>query len=255
MYGNSISGNALNQLLPGPAAIIDEGNDITVLLRSGTLENITDEKLLNGGNLALVGDEIIQFRDAKFLGNYKYRLSGFLRGRYSTEHLINHHHSGERFILLDNSLNTLPITDDMIGREIFYKAISYGESEGEIKSFIYHNNYLKPFSVVHITTRRNLSGDLNISWIRRSRLDSNLRDYVEVPLAEKCEKYDVEIYKNEEIVRTINVNDKTHCVYTITEQISDFGIQQSNLTVKIYQLSAMVGRGYSDKVIVNADLH
>ena len=267
MYDNSTNGHTINKLLDGSVFIIDEGNEIVILLRSGTLESITDDALLNGGNLALIGNEIIQFRDAELIGDYKYKLSGLLRGRYSTEHITKHHQEGERFILLDDTLVSLPMSEQMLGKKNLYKAISYGEITGEIKAFIYHNNYLKPFSVVYISaeadmsakantsvkanTSTDISGNIKINWCRRSRIDSNLSDYIEVPLAEEFEKYDLEIYKQEKVVRTTSISNDTSYIYSAEEQIADFGIIQKNIDIKIYQLSAMVGRGISERVNIN----
>ena len=245
LSGNTTCGICTNRLHDGPTNIIDEGNNIVVLLKSGELDNITEEELLNGGNLAKIGDEIIQFRNSKFISNHKYQLSGLLRGRYNTEHLINSHISDETFILLNSLVQSVPMKNDLINMERSYKGISYGQTDSQKQIFIYHNNYLKPFSVVRISGHRNIDNDIVITWIRRSRIENNLRDHIDLPIDEETEQYDIEIYRNNKTIRTMNTLNSTSIKYSSEHQIEDFNSLQTTLSVKVYQISAIVGRGNS----------
>ncbi len=244
LYGNTIQGKCLTALPNGPISIIDEGSETTVLMQHGQLESISQDSFLNGVNLALIGQEIIQFKNAELIRDNEYKLSGFLRGRYSTEEHTANHEIGEDFILIDDLAQSIAIDNNEIGKTKLYKAISYGEIGGNTLPFTYHNNYLKPFSVVHTTILSDIDGNITISWIRRSRIDSDLRDYIDVPLAEEFEKYDIEIYKDNSVIRTLNTNNINCVQYSATDQINDFGNIQTELNLAIYQLSAIVGRGY-----------
>ena len=111
-------------------------------------------------------------------------------------------------------------------------------------AFTYTGRNLKPFSPVHVKGTRNGSGDLTISWIRRSRVDGEWRDGVGIPLGEESEAYEVDILDGSTVVRTIEATSPS-ASYSAADQVADFGSAQSSMDVKIYQLSAVVGRGYA----------
>lgn len=103
----------------------------------------------------------------------------------------------------------------------------------------------------HTTRPQEIEAELNltINWIRRSRVDSEWRDGVGIPLGEESELYEVDILDGGNVVRTIEVISPT-ASYTAAEQTTDFGSAQSSLDVKIYQLSAVVGRGYAAEATI-----
>jgi hypothetical protein len=65
----------------------------------------------------------------------------------------------------------------------------------------------------------------------------------DIPLGEENERYELDILDGGDVVRTIEVTSPT-ASYTAAEQTTDFGSVQSNVDIKIYQLSAVVGQGY-----------
>jgi hypothetical protein len=75
---------------------------VRILDAAVVLESITQEDMLNTqANAALVGNEIIQFRDATQQSDGSWLLTGLLRGRRGTNDAVNNHFQGETFILLD----------------------------------------------------------------------------------------------------------------------------------------------------------
>ncbi len=67
----------------------------------------------------------------------------------------------------------------------------------------------------------------------------------DVPLAEDSEAYEVEIRDGAAIKRTLTVT-TTGAIYSAAQQIADWGAllgPGSSLDIRIYQLSAMIGRG------------
>lgn len=67
---------------------------------------------------------------------------------------------------------------------------------------------------------------------------------MDIPLGEESERYEVEILDGSTVVRTIATTSPT-ASYSAAEQTTDFGSPQSSMSVKVYQLSAVVGRGYA----------
>ena len=91
-----------------------------------------------------------------------------------------------------------------------------------------------------------VSEDWAISWVRRTRVGGEWRDYVDAALGETSEAYEVEIWNSSytTLKRTITGVTTEWIPYTAAHQISDFGTKQSTLYLKIFQISSVVGRGY-----------
>jgi hypothetical protein len=244
--GAATFGAIITNLPAGTFETWDNVNTVDVILTSGSLAGVTELAVLNGANAALIGEELVQFQNAQLIGDKTYRLSKLLRGRQGTEWAIGTHQEGDRFILLNPALYTTAIANNLIGRQLFYKAVSVGSSLAatDEQAFTYTGRNLKPFSPVHVKGVRDGTGNLTISWLRRSRVDAEWRDGVDIPLGEESERYEVEIMDGATVKRTIATTSPT-ASYSAAEQTTDFGSPQSSVAVKVYQISAVAGRGYA----------
>jgi hypothetical protein len=244
----AIIGASTTALADAPSVVFDEKNVVTVmLLGSGELYSVSGLAVLNGANAALLGDEIIQFKSATLVGDGKYELSGLLRGRLGTEWAISGHVAGERFVLLDGALGKQIIASNMIGLTRKYKPVTLGNdlASAPAQDFAYTGVALKPYSPVHITGLRDGSGNLAISWVRRTRLGGELRDFVDVPLNEAKELYEVEIMDGANVARKLTGLTSPSASYSTAEQVTDFGSIQAAINIRIYQVSEIAGRGYA----------
>lgn len=99
----AVMGEALTAMAAGGAALIDTSAsvEIELLNESMWLESRDDAALIDGANLALLGDELMQFGRADPLGAKRFRLSRLLRGRRGTEWAAASHAAGERFVLIE----------------------------------------------------------------------------------------------------------------------------------------------------------
>jgi len=251
---SSIIGTAIDVIPDGVANVFDKKSKVTVNIINGELSGTDEISVLNGANIALLGEEIIQYSNATLIKEGQYELSNLLRGRFGTEHKMSSHIAGEDFIILSSSLGKISIPNQLINASRSYKAVSVGQSISDVLdiSYVYRGNSLRPYSPVQITgVRDSGTGDLTISWIRRSRRNNDWSDYTDIPLSEEFEKYEVDILNNSsQVVRTIEVSDNTNIVYLGTEQIVDFGSNQNSVLVNIYQISARIGRGIKAAGIV-----
>ena len=228
--------------------VFDEGNSVTViLLGDSELQSVSELAVLSGANAALLGYEIIQFKTATLVSAGKYTLSGLLRGRLGTEWAIADHVAGERFVMLNGALDKQIISSNLIGLQRQYKAVTVGNSltSADAQDFTYTGISLKPYSPVHIAGTRDGSGNLTIDWVRRTRSGGDWRDSVDVPLNEANELYDVDILNGATVVRSLTGLSTPTASYSAADQTSDFGSPQTSVSLKIYQLSAAVGRGYA----------
>jgi hypothetical protein len=227
----------------------DEHNTVDVQLYYGQLESKSDASVLNFENMGLLGDEIIQWKNATLIGTNKYRLSGLLRGCKGTDYAIDSHTIGERFVYLVRGTYTRNKSSlSEVGVPLYYKVVSYGNyiSDASVYMFTNASRGKRPLSPVHITATRDISGNITIEWIRRTRVGGTWRDYTDVPLGETSESYAVEINSDgwTTYYRTIS-STTTSCVYTSSQQIEDFGSTQSSVEITLYQISAEVGGGFT----------
>jgi hypothetical protein len=240
------TGKATSVLLAGRTTLWDYQNTVTVeLSRTGTLLSAPALDVLNGANAALLGDEIIQWQTAELIAPKTYRLSKLLRGRRGTEAALGTHALNERFVVLSSgTVQRIPDGLDLIGAVRSYKAVSAGRDITSATAANFSNTAkgLKPLSPVHLKGSRNGAGDLAITWKRRTRIGGGWRDNAEVPLGETSEAYEVEILNGASVLRTFTGTTPT-VIYTATQQTSDFGSVQAAIAVRVYQLSATVGRG------------
>jgi hypothetical protein len=118
-----------------------------------------------------------------------------------------------------------------------------------VQEFTGEGEALKPFSPGWISATRDTAGTITITWIRRGRIGQTLAPGTDVPLSEEVEDYEVEILDGDEARRTISTLNPT-AIYTGEQQVVDFGSVQAAITVRVYQISAAVGRGhYSEEVL------
>jgi hypothetical protein len=100
------------------------------------LITLTDADLDAGKNLALVGLEICQYKTATLISSTSttrtYRLSNWRRGLRGTAALRSTHASGEKFYSLSDYKVNLPIVRSDIGKTYLLKALSPGQSLGDV---------------------------------------------------------------------------------------------------------------------------
>lgn len=257
----STIGHGTHVLAAGPETVWDYGNALNVRLigSNASLSSATELAVLNGANAAAYGApgrwEILQFQTATLEADGSYTLAGLLRGRRGTEWAAGLHQVGDTFVLLTStSLIRVVAQTSEIGLERQYKAVSLGtalQSAGA-QAFANEAVALECYSPVHIRGTRDAGGNVTITWVRRARINAEWRDYVDVPLGESDESYEVEIYSADwsTVKRTISGLSSPAASYTAAQQTTDFGSPQSYVNVKIYQLSATVGRGHPGEATV-----
>jgi len=161
--------------------------------------------------------------------------------------------TGARVVALDTALASLPISEADLGLPWNWRIGPASKPVSDetfvAASFTPEGAGLRPFSVAHVEqpwrTARS-PGDLTIRWTRRSRsLAADTWGAGDVPLAEDSEAYEVEILDGATVKRTLQVA-TTSALYTAAQQTADWGTPfgpGQSLAIRIYQLSALIGRG------------
>lgn len=243
----SVLGNFLGKF------VFDESSSVVITLLSGTLSSVTRTQILNGTNAAIIGNEIVQFRDATLTATNTYTLTGFLRGLFGTEQYISTHAGYERFVLLNTAtIQRLTMQLAETGLDRLYKGVSNGQLFSDVNAITFNcaNNGLKPLSPVAIGAGRDSAGNITIKWKRRARIGGSWMNFVDAQLGETTESYSIDIMSGAVVVRTLT-SATTTVAYTAAQELTDFGFMQNTLTVNIYQISSTVGRGFAGNATIS----
>ncbi|PCD75709.1 hypothetical protein CLN94_12400 [Pseudothioclava arenosa] len=260
-------GTLVEDFHAGPTSRFDLGNALVVDLFSGTLESVTDLTLFGGANALAVESapgtwEIVQAGTADLIAPGRYRLTRLLRGLRGTEGAMgNPTPAGAMVVVLDDSLAPLPIAETDLGIPWNWRigpASRPASDETYVgQAFTPAGVGLRPFSVAHVEQpwrRPRTPGDLTIRWTRRSRaLAADSWGGLEVPMLEEFEAYEVEIVDGATVKRVLSVS-MTRAVYSAADQTADWGAllgPGDSLDIRIYQLSALIGRGAPETVTLS----
>lgn len=189
----AIAGIAITALAGASPLLVDTVGAVEIDLASPdfALDNATWAQLVQGANMAVLGDELIQFARADFVGGSTWRLSGLLRGRGGTEHATVGHVAGEGFALIDDSLISLDVASVGDVNSSSIVAIGMGDTTPATSPIGNAGLTLRPLAPVHGRVSRGSDGALTLEWIRRSRGAWTWLDEVDVPLNENAELWEV----------------------------------------------------------------
>jgi hypothetical protein len=217
-------GIALDALASAGAALADTESAIEVELLNPSmwLESRSDEALANGENLALVGEELIQFGAAEPIGANRFRLSRLWRGRRGTEWAAALHSAGEGFVLIEaESLVPLRAPAGSIGGVARLIAHGIGDPpEGAGAARAISGEAIRPPSPVHLTAEP-LDGGTLLRWVRRSRQGWAWPSGSDTPLGEESERYRIEL-AGDGFARSATVSEPSYH-YSAAERAADGG--------------------------------
>jgi hypothetical protein len=244
----------------GPAGHWDRVNTLHVTLTHGTLSSASEEAVFNGANaMALQNDdggwEVVQFVTAALTGPGAYTLTQLRRGRRGSEtQMRSPLRAGARVVVLDAALAQLALTRAQ-ARQPFQ--LRWGPAARPVTDLSWQQAALRfeaaaliPLAPCYVRHVWNTAGDLTFSWLRRDRdpASAHLTQRV-TPMSEAQEIYDLEICGADgAVVRSFAAIPQHDQVYTAAQQAADFPAGLPNpLTVNVYQLSSMTGRGRQKK--------
>ncbi|MFL4471500.1 glycoside hydrolase/phage tail family protein [Tateyamaria armeniaca] len=232
------------------AGVIDVGSALEVEMIHGTLESTSDAALLNGSNLVAIGDgtpnnwELFQFRDAELIAPGRYLLSHRLRDQLGSDAVGPAiWPEGSFFVVLNGAPSQIDLARNLRRVAQTYRVgparRSYDDPSYEEFVHAFDGNGLRPYRPAHLRAVSS-GGDLDISWIRRTRLDGHDWDLPDVPLAEETESYTVRVMDGSAVVRETVVSTPSW-IYDAALQIAD-GLT-GDFEVKVAQNSARYGPG------------
>lgn len=230
----------------------DERNTVTVRLSYGTLSSSTRAGLLADASInnIMIGAELVRFRTATFVSDGIYTLSGLLRGQKGTEWAMAGHTSSDVVVLIQTAgMRYVAIDLPSLSAERFYKGVTSGKSLASVssESFTCEGVSLKPLAPVNVRRTVGTANQITVTWDRRTRLACTFTGAsgISVPLGELTEAYEVDVVliAGSVLKRTLTASSAS-AIYTAAMQTAD-GIGASTpIRFDVYQMSAVVGRGY-----------
>jgi hypothetical protein len=191
----TVLGSALSVLSAGNAHLLDSvaSVDVELIDHEQWLTSCDDEALVGGGNLAILGGELIQFGDALPLGAGRFRLGRLVRGRGGTEWAMTEHGPGEPFALIErDALQPVALPAWLIGSSL--GATLSGPANGASASIAaFAGESCRPLSPVRLQSAITSAGALELAWTRRSRRGWAWIDQVDAPLGETREQYRITV--------------------------------------------------------------
>jgi hypothetical protein len=229
----AVIGTASTVLAGSGPAVFDRHSTVTVqLLHSGMmLEDANDARLIAGVNLALLGNELIQFGRAEPIGGSAWRLSNLLRGRRGS----GEHEAGERFVLIEpEALFAYDPSLSNAGGEVRMLASGVGDAQPVEAAALTVGEALRPPAPVHLTARRRADGGFDVTWIRSSRCGWAWIDGVDTPLSEDRESYRLTITPSNGISRTYNLSTPSY-LYSAGDVAADLASGEP-ITLSVVQV-------------------
>ena len=230
----AVMGSVTQVAGPCGSALLDLDSSLEVQLfhSDNWLNSCEDEGLAAGANLALVGNELLQFGSAVALGDNRFRLSRLLRGRGGSEWAVASHEAGERFILLDPAaLTRISVPLAAMNTAITAVPLGLADGDGSSAKRLLTGEGIRPPSPVHLNVARAADGGATVTWVRRSRLGWTWNDEVEVPLGEARELYRVRASGSKGTIERTTA--ETACRFEASELLS---IGAAQMEVAVAQL-------------------
>lgn len=237
--------------LAGSDCLFIDQSSLVVDMISGSLESITRDQMLSGNHYVAYGVdgrwEIIRFQNATLQSDGSFLVSGFVRGEFGTEWASGLHSALDLFVVLGDPDNVfIGMSNSVIGTPGSYRAVTNGSDllTATVFPFNYKAVNLECLSPVYAKGSRDGSGNFTGSFTRRSRISGTWWSTgTPTPIGELSESYEIDVMSGSTVKRTI-VSTSESFSYSAANQVSDFGSAQSAITFRIYQMSAVVGRGY-----------
>lgn len=253
----AVIGITQTPLFAAPSGLWDRGGALRVKLVRGALSSATQDSILSGRNLALIGDgstgnwEVFQFANADLVAPDTYDLTLRLRGQAGTDAAMPADWPvGSNFVLLDAAMQQLNLAAAAVGTQTYLR---FGPAARPIDdpSYRYRTEVFagignRPLSPCHLK-KTDIGGDHHFGWIRRTRIGGDTWTGTDVPVSEETERYQIRIIVDGQQKRLTEVP-SPEFTYEAWMQLSD-GVT-GDYRIEVAQVSATYGAGLPRGMVV-----
>jgi hypothetical protein len=245
----AVLGELTAAISPGSIFVWDDDHTVELILYSGHLSSRDEAEVLAGANRIAIetdagGWEIIGFAGAELAAPRTYRLTRLLRGQGGTDHAMGTASPGRRVMVLDGKVTTLAVPPSWLDTTAELRSFAgAGDGVGATSEVNIDRAAIIPLRPVHLMAKRLAGDDVALSWVRRSRADSDSWAMEDAPLDWVPEAYRVEIYDGGDVVRSADRSSPS-LIYSAGQQVADFGAPPASFAFKVAQLSGPYGPGH-----------
>ncbi len=209
-------------------SIIDLVNVVQISLNDEALLVNIDEEKLGEENLAIIGNEVISFRNIRYISDSCIEISGIKRGIYGTYEPF--HAAGEDFVML-NSCFELDLPVNLAGKNLVFKAASLQQSlqDAQELKFAIKPSTITALKVENCAFFKLKNGDILISWL--PIFTSNIDFWNGVT----SNIYNIYIYNSAgEVIKNYHKYSGNNLIFTLAEQLELFKKEIYEPDVVIY---------------------
>lgn len=239
-------------LAAAPAGRWDRGAPLRLRVQNGALSSASVEAVLAGANVAAIGSggvadwEVFQFATAVLVAPDTYELSLRLRGQAGSDWVMPAEWPvGSLVVLLNTALGQidLPLAARGLGRSYRIGAAARGYDGPTVvaRTEAFDGIGLRPYRVCHLTGTGAFGSDVALRWTRRTRIDGDSWQSLEVPLGEDSEAYLVRVMQGTTLLREATV---TAPAWTWTAAMQGIDAPPpGSVQMQVAQLSQRFGPG------------
>ena len=248
LSGAAILGELTAPFAAGSIYTWDDAGALELKLYGGHLSSRDDAEVLAGANHIAIetdsgGWEVVAFANAELVAPAQYRLTHLLRGRWGTDVAVGPAAAGNRAVLLDGQTRLLAVPSGWLDATVELRSYAgNADADGTLWSVDIGLDPLKPLPPAHLRAVRGAGGDVAITWVRRSRADTDSWAGDDAPLDFAPEAYRLTVFSGGTPIRTFDVP-TPGATYSAAQQTSDFGAPPPSFTYSVAQLSAVYGPG------------
>jgi hypothetical protein len=233
----AVIGTTQNALGSHNALLIEKSSiEIQLFNESMLLANRDTHPLASDAPIFHMGGEFIRVGRVAALGAKRYRLSHFARACFSDQLSAPAHAAGSRIVWLDPaSARIIAATDYRIGQTVTAEAQGLGDINPVVGTTVANGRAITPLAPVHGRARRQANGDIDLNWVRRSRLDLGWVDGVDQLMVEDREAYHVLLFADDIIIRDWTVFE--NALHISADDYAGLGVQSgSDLHFSVQQI-------------------
>jgi len=241
-------GTVLTGFAGGATGVWDRGTTIDLDLAYGHPADGADLAVLGGSNRLAVetdagGWEVIGFAEAELVAPGRYRLRRLLRGLDGSEAAMRAIAAGNRAMVLDARVSTLPVETHFLGETRVLRCFAgTADASGQALAVPFDAAPGLPLAPAHMRTELRGDGAIALRWTRRSRADGGSWGVAEPALDYAPERYRVTISAAGSVLRVLDVP-APQASYGVAEQVADFGGPASGFAFAVAQISPLLGAG------------
>ncbi|TBN43706.1 host specificity protein [Paracoccus subflavus] len=237
-------------------AVLDRGAPLRLRIKDATLRSVGQKALLAGANVMAVGDgsmenwEVIQFSKAVPVERDLWEISDRLRGQAGTDAIMpDVWPEGSIVVIMDGAPRQVSLPPSARGQERFWRI---GPAKRAFDDPSYRTQItqargvgLRPYAPCHLRVENRTA-----TWIRRSRIDGDGWDGLDIPLGEVRESYRLRIIQSGAILHAADIESPR---YVIPDDIWNAARQAGAFTLAVCQLSDQFGPGPFAKRTIHVD--